>query len=635
VPVQAAEVADLIEGLRRRALACDLPPPPEPLLSLGHSLRTEPARLLVAGMMKAGKTTFVNALIGRDLLPTDVEVATSQVFDVGPAEHAAFRLRFEDGSCREIAGEDLGRYGSQVVADADGSPRLDQVLRWIEVDVPTRFLPPGMRLLDSPGLGSLYAGHAEITARFASRADGVIYVLDSERPVSRLDLEFLRNVLRVTDHVFFVQTKIDQHSRENWEAKLERNRVILSEASGSALGDIRVWPLSALNLLGGVDEGPHAEAMRLVSRYADFSEALRSFLYGAATGPRLVQALSLSAAYCEAAIDRLANRRDVLLRDVMDIADDAERTRAAALEVEAAWTPAKFGQLSLALERSVGLSKRAFAEALQPGGKIAGPFEEQIRSVGSIAEVKQLGGRLASDVVAAAVAEWEMVCLDGARRCENVLVKFVVPADSYEAAGPDAPEEIQGPNAPPLQKNMFELIRWSYMGWSMGAFGGKMLLVALLGPAVSGPAMIGGIFLIPVGYKFATRNQVRQARGELDRHLREVLQQVHRHFFTVDLTSDRSSRVDEQFGKVCAATEDYAKRAAAETVHAAQQEATAAATAQSIDGSKRRSAAERIAQELREWEAIRAKLHELQSTSSADGGSSAFAAHRSGLAWSA
>src|SRR5919107_5613708 len=57
--------------------------------------KTPTAGWLVVGEAKRGKSTFVNALIGRDILPTDVRVATSQVFDVRPADREAYHLRFE------------------------------------------------------------------------------------------------------------------------------------------------------------------------------------------------------------------------------------------------------------------------------------------------------------------------------------------------------------------------------------------------------------------------------------------------------------------------------------------------------------------------------------------------------------
>jgi ribosome biogenesis GTPase A len=176
-----------------RARDFELPAPPEALGLFRQKLQESTYKVLVVGEAKRGKSTFINALIGRAILPTDVDIATSQVFLVGKAAQEAYRIRFEDGSTREITAAELSKYGSQVLADVEGTPRLDQIIRWIEVDVPVRFLPDGVSILDTPGLGSLYAAHSQITQRFIPHADAVIYVLDSSQPIGQPDLETIRH----------------------------------------------------------------------------------------------------------------------------------------------------------------------------------------------------------------------------------------------------------------------------------------------------------------------------------------------------------------------------------------------------------------------------------------------------------
>ena len=168
------------------------PTPPPAWRSTGKKLADNTYQVLVVGEAKRGKSTFVNALIGRDILPTDVDIATSQVFRVcprGAAKPIACASRTIRSRRSPLA--DLPRYGSQVVADADGVPRLDQIIRWIEVDVPARFLPANVRILDTPGLGALYAAHAQITHRFVPHADAVLFILDSQAPIGEPEIQFV------------------------------------------------------------------------------------------------------------------------------------------------------------------------------------------------------------------------------------------------------------------------------------------------------------------------------------------------------------------------------------------------------------------------------------------------------------
>src|SRR5207248_1651765 len=116
-----------------------------------------------------------------------------------------YRLRFEDGSHKHVTQDELSRYGSQVVADAEGTPQLDQTIRWIEVDVPARFLPEKVCICDTPGLGAMHAKHAEITHRFVPDADAVIFVVDSGQPIVQAETKFIDQLLSVTPSLFFVQ----------------------------------------------------------------------------------------------------------------------------------------------------------------------------------------------------------------------------------------------------------------------------------------------------------------------------------------------------------------------------------------------------------------------------------------------
>src|SRR5687768_6547651 len=112
----------LLDRFAARAAGCDLPLPPA-LAEYRAKLAGNAYLVLVAGEAKRGKSTFVNALIGRDVLPTDVAVATSQVFRVRHAAAEAYRVRFEDDSALDVTAADLPRYGSQVVEDAGTAVR--------------------------------------------------------------------------------------------------------------------------------------------------------------------------------------------------------------------------------------------------------------------------------------------------------------------------------------------------------------------------------------------------------------------------------------------------------------------------------------------------------------------------------
>jgi replication fork clamp-binding protein CrfC len=123
--VYSSNVTEQIEGIRQKTIAVldelmanaadfDLADPPAAFERYRGKLRENSYEVLVVGEAKRGKSTFVNALIGRDILPTDVDVATSQVFNIRPSEREAYRMRYEDGSEREILPPTRSSAGSRL-----------------------------------------------------------------------------------------------------------------------------------------------------------------------------------------------------------------------------------------------------------------------------------------------------------------------------------------------------------------------------------------------------------------------------------------------------------------------------------------------------------------------------------------
>jgi GTPase SAR1 family protein len=300
---QANTVLDRAEAVRQKTLAIlsslaetarafGLPDPAESLAEYGKKLEDNTYQVLVVGEAKRGKSTFVNALIGgREILPTDVDIATSQVFRVRAAEREAYRVRYEDDSQMEIAAADLDRYGKE--GFADGVPRLDQIIRWIEVDVRVRFLPANVRILDTPGLGALYAAHAPITHRFVPLADAVLFFLDSQASIGDAEIKIMTDLLKYTRSILFVQTKIDLFRREAWQEIQKRNEEILKKQFGDRLSDTRVWPISSINLRKAAQAGDPDDAKDylMVSRHKELAAALQAFLFRVAGWSRSADAI--------------------------------------------------------------------------------------------------------------------------------------------------------------------------------------------------------------------------------------------------------------------------------------------------------------------------------------------------------
>ena len=207
-------------------------------------------RLVVMGEIKKGKSSFINALLGEpDLLPTASDVATSTVFKLIYGPEKKFKVFFqpdEDTNRRreplEIEAAKLKDYGTE-----DGNPGNKNRVDFIGIELPHSLLKEGLVIIDTPGVGGLFKSHRDITWRYAPNADAICFVLDStETVISKDELDFLKELTgKVTQRVFFVQTKTDIAGTEQWQAWEQRNKQLLSQHLGIQPKRLLYFPVSS------------------------------------------------------------------------------------------------------------------------------------------------------------------------------------------------------------------------------------------------------------------------------------------------------------------------------------------------------------------------------------------------------
>jgi GTP-binding protein EngB required for normal cell division len=528
----------------------------------------------VVGEAKRGKSTVINALIGQPILPTDVDIATSQVFLVEKAAQPAFRLRFEDGSAEEIRAADLPKYGSQVLADVAGTPRLDQIIRWIEVAVPARFLPDGISLLDTPGLGSLYAAHSQITQRFIPHADAVIYVLDSGQPIGQADLDTIAAILEVTENLFFIQTRIDESRKEQWQALQARNEQVLRERFAGKLGAARVWPISSTNLQKAAETGD--ADYELVSRHRELGAALKAFLFRVAGLSRVTAALLVAGHYHGTARQVLAAREASLAEDCnarnQEVQQDLARRRQ---EFDGEWGERGTGRQALVAEvqRLAEGGRQTLMQSLGAGGQIDTAIRARIDAVQSIEDANHLAGTIAEEVTQAAVRKWQEVDEGVRRHVMELLRPFVEALESLASSSYAARAEVGGGYQLETRDDWFEKAKGARIDFMtatgmIGLGGGAawtglviagssstlvatFLASAAFPPLALGAALAAGVWACVQGFKGwwrAGETQLKKARQELYKYSTQVREEVRRYYFGVDSGAGRfESLADAHF----------------------------------------------------------------------------------------
>ncbi|MBW1597401.1 dynamin family protein [Streptomyces sp. JJ38] len=226
----AYEAAEAVETLSGESTSGG---PAARILSELNVLDTGAAVAVCVGEKKRGKSSLINALTEHPgLLPVDIDVASSVhvlVRHGQPPQAVVHRWDSgtEHGLDPTATPVPLDRIAEFAALDPETQlPRHDDVSH-LDVVVPAEVLRPGLVLVDTPGVGGLVAGHAQLTLATLGRADALLFVTDGSSELTRPELAFLEEATRRVATVVFVHAKTDKYP--GWRDVMERDRALIAE----------------------------------------------------------------------------------------------------------------------------------------------------------------------------------------------------------------------------------------------------------------------------------------------------------------------------------------------------------------------------------------------------------------------
>ena len=240
--------------------------------------RVEERRFTVAvlGEFKRGKSTFINALLGAEVLPADILPTTAAINRVVYGLSPSARLVFRDG--RPDQPIEVEELSDAVTKLSEASAALAATLSEAVVQWPVRFCRNDVELLDTPGLAD-EAAMTEVTLRVLPQVDVALFVVMADSPFSASEAAFLERIRSAAPgeaapcEVVFVVTAIDRIRRaRDRERVLENIRSRIAEV----LPEPRVFGLSGQDALDArLEDDPELLAK---SGLPEFEEWLEAFL---------------------------------------------------------------------------------------------------------------------------------------------------------------------------------------------------------------------------------------------------------------------------------------------------------------------------------------------------------------------
>jgi small GTP-binding protein len=242
--------------------------------------------LVVVGEFNAGKSALINALLGQEVLAEGVTPTTSKIHHIGWGD--------------ELSREPMGPVGERVTAPVETLRQLT--------------------IVDTPGTNALDRAHEALTTDYVPRADLVLFVTSSDRPLSESERVFLEAIRQWGKKVAMVVNKIDILRSEDEVAEVV---AYVSENASRLLGlDPEVFPMSALRA---------AEAKDEATRSASGLPALESFLRntldsGELLRLKLANPLGVATHLLGGALEIIKGRLELLGEDLRTIDDIESQT---------------------------------------------------------------------------------------------------------------------------------------------------------------------------------------------------------------------------------------------------------------------------------------------------------------------
>ncbi len=214
--------------------------------------------IVFSGTLSNGKSTLINALLGRDLLPAQLGATTALVTTV---EQGLDRIeaQLSNGEIREYP---LSKESIETITEEGEAESMAVYL--------DDFPYTGIRFVDTPGIDDISQFREEKTINYVPLADAVVFVIDASKGLTGEEKHFFsEKIIKANkDKIFIVLNKADTVG----DGTVDVDKLVPSDIAQ----DYKVYALSSLKYLAGVLSGD--EERKEESALGYFKDDLNQYL---------------------------------------------------------------------------------------------------------------------------------------------------------------------------------------------------------------------------------------------------------------------------------------------------------------------------------------------------------------------
>lgn len=232
---------------------------------LQERVQADNFKVLVLGEFKRGKSTFINAMLGDEILPAYARPCTAIINEIKWGNEpqallhpsATSKPGIEPAAPQSVPVKELERY----VTIQDGVTEAEAIrtnpYEKVELFWPLELCRNGVEIIDSPGLNE-HEIRQKVTMDYLSTVDAILFVLSCEVLGSQSELDVIDNTLRAMGHkdIFFICNRFNMiRPREREDI---RKHGLAKLAHRTERGAQRVFFIDALGALDGCLNGDTA-----------------------------------------------------------------------------------------------------------------------------------------------------------------------------------------------------------------------------------------------------------------------------------------------------------------------------------------------------------------------------------------
>ncbi|MBE9129227.1 MULTISPECIES: dynamin family protein [unclassified Coleofasciculus] len=302
-----------------------------------ENLRQGVFRLLVLGDLKRGKSTFLNALIGENLLPSDVNPCTAllTVLRYGAQKKVTVYFKGE----RPAEQLEFTAFKQKYTIDPTEAKKLEEEKKqafpdvaYAVVEYPLPLLEKGIEIVDSPGLNDTEARN-ELSLNYINNCHAILFVFRAMQPCTLAERRYLENYIKSRGlSVFFLinawdeirKGLIDPENAEELQEAQDKLRQVFRtnladycQVNGHDIYNERVFEVSSLEALRQQLKNP--EDSLEGTGFPEFTAALNTFLTQERAVAQLRQARTLARQTYTRIHEAVERRIPLLDRDVEEL----------------------------------------------------------------------------------------------------------------------------------------------------------------------------------------------------------------------------------------------------------------------------------------------------------------------------